>query len=181
MRKRMLIGTCALLIAFAIPGHAQTTDKYYAEPYAFFGRRTSTPGTNSAGGGFDVFPYKGIAVGGDVGTTIGNPDGRITLWSAGGSYHFFCCRYQRRVEPFLGAGFTYLAGSVNTHGISYPNSSGQNRNGSNFNGGLIVWPAKHLGVRFEVRDYRTFVSYGALENVVPGGKFVEMRIAAVLR
>ena len=46
---------------------------------------------------------------------------------------------------------------------------------------MIAWPAKHLGVRFEVREYRMFVSYGALENVIPGGKFVEFRIAVTLR
>ena len=45
----------------------------------------------------------------------------------------------------------------------------------------VAWPTKHVGVRFEVREIRTFVSYGALENVAPGGKFVEFRIAFTLR
>jgi hypothetical protein len=173
-----------LLVACAALGQAQTTGKpgkYYGEGYAFFGRRNSTPGTNVGGVGGDIFIYKGLAAGGDVGTTVGNPDNRITVGSVGSSYHFLCCRAERKVEPFVGAGYSYLSGDINTHGIDYPFSSGQDRSGPNFNQGLIVWPTKHVGVRFEVREYRMFVSYGALENVIPGGKFVEFRIAATLR
>ena len=73
-----LLGVCAAL------GQAQTTGqsgKYCCEGYAFFGRRTSTPGTNVGGVGGDIFIYKGLAVGGDAGTTVGNPDNRITIWS----------------------------------------------------------------------------------------------------
>src|SRR5439155_8195830 len=94
-----LLGVCAAL------GQAQTTGqsgKYCCEGYAFFGRRTSTPATNVGGVGGDIFIYKGLAVGGDAGTTVGNPDNRITIWSVGSSYHFLCCRAERKVEPFIG-------------------------------------------------------------------------------
>jgi len=173
-----------LLVIGGAPGQAQTTDKsdkYYGEAYAFFGRRNSTPGTNVGGAGLDFLIYKGIAVGGDVGTTVGNPDDKITIWSAGSSYHFLCCRYQRKVEPFAGAGYSYLSGDINTHGYTYPWDPGNDRSGPYFNQGLIAWPAKHVGVRFELREYRTFVSYGALENVIPGGKVFEVRIGVTLR
>ena len=185
MRKaKIALAAWTLLVVCAALGQAQTTgksDKYYGEGYAFFGRRNSTPGTNVGGVGGDILIYKGIAVGGDVGTTVGNPDNRITVWSAGSSYHFLCCRYEQKVEPFAGVGYSYLSGDINTHGYIYPFDPGQDRSGPYFNQGLIAWPTKHLGVRFEVREYRMFVSYGALENVIPGGKFVEFRIAAMLR
>jgi len=185
MRKaKIAMWAWILLVVCAALGQAQTTNKsgkYCCEGYAFFGRRTSTPGTNVGGVGGDIFIYKGLAVGGDVGTTVGNPDNRITIWSVGSSYHFLCCRADRKVEPFIGAGFSYLAGDINTHGYIYPFDPGQDRAGPNFSQGLIAWPAKHLGVRFEIREYRMFVSYGALENVIPGGKFVEFRIAVTLR
>jgi hypothetical protein len=185
MRKaKIVLWTWILLMVCAALGQAQTTnnsDNYCCEGYAFFGRRNSTPGTNVGGVGVDLVLYKGLAVGADVGTTVGNPDNRITVWSAGSSYHFLCCRADRKVEPFIGTWFTHLAGHINTHGLIYSADPGQDRDGHNFSQGLIVWPAKHLGVRFEVREYRMFVSYGALEDVIPGGNFVEFRIAVTLR
>lgn len=160
---------------------AQATDKYYGEAYAFFGRRNARAGANVAGVGADLFPYKGIAVGGDVGTTVGDPDNRITIRSVGSSYHFLCCRYDRKVEPFVGAGYSWLSGDINTHGYIYPFDPGNDRSGPYFNQGLIAWPTKHLGVRFEIREYRMFVSYGALENIIPGGNVVEFRVAVTVR
>jgi len=97
-----LLGVCAAL------GQAQTTGqsgKYYCcEGYAFFRRRTSTPGTNVGGVGGDIFIYKGLAVGGDAGTTVGNPDNRITIWSVGSSYHFLCCHADRKLNPLSAPG-----------------------------------------------------------------------------
>src|SRR5947208_8002811 len=124
------------LMVGAVFGQAQTTDKsgqHCCEGYAFFGRRNSTPGTNVGGVGGDIFMYKGLAVGGDVGTTVGNPDNRITIGSVGPSYHFLCCRDEQKVEPFIGGGYSYLTGDINTHGITYPNSLGPERSGPNFN------------------------------------------------
>jgi hypothetical protein len=181
MGKTIAIAASALLLVIPARGRAQTKNKYCCEGYVFFGRRTTAPGTSVAGVGGDVIVYKGLAAGGDVGTTVGNPDNKITIGSAGLSYHFLCCRADRKVEPFIGAGFSYLAGNINTHGVDYPWDPGQDRAGPSFSQGLIAWPAKHVGVRFEVREYRMFVSYGALENVIPGGKFVEFRVAVMLR
>jgi len=181
MRKTIALAAWALLLVVPASGQEQTKKRYCCEGYVFFGRRTSTPGTNVGGVGGDLLIFKGLAVGGDFATTIGSPDNTIRIGSVGGSYHFLCCRADRKVEPFFGAGFSYLAGDINTHGIDYPFSSGQDRTGHNFNQGLIVWPTKHVGVKFEVREYSFFVSYGALENVIPGGNFVEFRIALTLR
>jgi hypothetical protein len=185
MRKaKIAMWAWILLVVCVALGQAQTTDKsgkYYGEAYAFFGRRSSMPGTNVGGVGGEIFVYKGIGLGGDVVTTVGNPDDKITIGSVGSSYHFLCCRLSRKVEPFVGAGYSYLSGDINTHGIDYPFSSGQDRSGPYFNQGLIAWPLKYLGVRLEVREYRMFVSYGALENVIPGGSFVEVCIGATLR
>lgn len=107
--------------------------RYWAEGYAFFGRRSGTPGTNIGGAGGDVFIFKGLAAGGEVDTTIGNPDVKITISSADASYHFLCCRVNRRVEPFAGGGFSYLTGDIKTpHGLVYLYSSNY-RTGPNFN------------------------------------------------
>jgi hypothetical protein len=183
---------CALAMICAVNAGAQTQnkdedkdrdrgkDKDYVEVYALFGRRSSRPGTTVAGGGGDIFVYKGLAVGGDVVTTVGNPDNKMTISSIGSSYHFFCCHATQRVEPFAGVGFSSLHGDINTHGYTYPVDPGQDRSGPNYNQGLVLWPTKHVGVRFEVKEYRMFVSYGALENVIPG-KFVEFHFGVALR
>src|SRR5579875_1266470 len=176
-----LVVLISFLFGLAQLASAQTSGhRYWGEGYAFFGRRDTTPGTSIGGVGGDAFVFKGLAAGGEVATNVGNPDDRITIGSVDASYHFFCCRARRKVEPFVGGGFSYLWGDINTHGFIYPYSS-QDRDGPNFIQGLIVWPAKRVGVRFEVREYRMFVSYGALENVIPGGNPVEFCIGFTFR
>jgi hypothetical protein len=181
MSKTIMTGSCVLLLLIPAMGRAQTKDKFCCEANAFFARRATTPGTSVAGGGADVFIYKGLAAGGDFGTTIGNPDDRITIGSVGASYHFLSRDAKRKLEPFVGAGYSFLKGGINTFGYVYPFDPGQDRSGPSFSQGVIFWPAMHLGARFEVREYRMFVSYGALENVIPGGKFVEFRLGVAFR
>lgn len=180
----LVMAAPVLLIAQQASGQGSaqpSAHRYWAEGYGFLGRRSGTPGTNIGGAGGDVFILKGLAAGGEVGTTIGNPDDKITIWSADASYHFFCCRANRRVEPFAGAGFSYLTGDIKTpDGVVYPDSSNY-RTGPNFNQGLIVWATKHVGVRFELREYRMFVSYGALEDAIPGGNPIEFHIGLTFR
>ncbi len=179
---KMLVAVIGWMLIAPGLALAQAPDRQYPfEGYVFLGRRTSTPGTSVGGVGGEVIFFKGIAAGGEVGTTVNNPDNRITIASADLAYHYQCCRASRKVEPFIAAGWSYLSGNINTHGYVFPFDPGQDRTGPNLGAGLIFWPAKHLGARFEVRQYRMFVSYGALENVIPGGHFVEFRIALTLR
>lgn len=179
MRKTIALWAWTLLVAFAAQGRAQTTSKHCCQGFAIFGRRTAPPGTKVGGVGGDIFIYKGLAVGGDVGKTRGNPDKKITITSVDVSYHFAYRKAWFRVEPFIATGGSYLAGHIKDNRI-YPNDPGQDRTGTNFSAGLAFWPIKWVGARFEVRDYNFFVSYGALENVIPGGHFVEFRIALTL-
>lgn len=179
--KKVIVTAVLLLVVPALARAQAYGHRYWGEGYAFYGRRTGTPGTSIGGAGGEVFIYKGLAAGGEVGTTIGNPDDRITIGSADASYHFFCCRASRKVELFAGGGYSYLWGDINTHGYTFPESLGQDRYGPNFSQGLIVWATKRVGVRFEVREYRMFVSYGALEDVIPGGNPVEFHIGVTFR
>jgi len=180
MRKTIAIWAWTLLVIFAAQGRAQSTSNYCCEGYAFFGRRTSTPGTNVGGVGGDIFIYKGLALGGDVGTTVGNPDNKITIGSGDVSYHFASRNPRFKVEPFIAAGWSYLAGQIKT-AIEYPFNPGNDRTGPNISAGSAFWPTKRVGARFEFRVYKFPVSYGALENVIPGGDFVEFRIAFTVR
>ncbi len=62
MRHRMAMITLLLLVVSVAPTHAQDTDKFYAEGYGFWGRRNSSPGTSIAGGGGEVFVFRGLGV-----------------------------------------------------------------------------------------------------------------------
>jgi hypothetical protein len=151
MRKMIAIWAWTLLVVFTARGQAQTTSKYCCEGYAFFSRRTSTPGTNVGGVGGDIFIYKGLAVGGDVGTTLGNPDNKITIGSADVSYHFACRNARLKVEPFIATGWSYLAGHIKT-AIEYPFNPGQDRTGPNLSvGRCSVGEQPRLGVERRAR------------------------------
>lgn len=174
-------GLADVPVSAATHERTEASGKYYGDAYTFFGRRNAKAGANVGGAGADLFIYKGIAVGGDVGTTVGDPDNRITIGSVGSSYHFLCCRNDRKVEPIVGAGYSWLRGNINTHGYIFPFDPGQNRAGPYFNQGLAIWPTSHFGVRLEIREYGMSVSYGALEDVIPGGKVVEFRVGVTVR
>jgi len=179
LAKPLAIGT--LVLVFASGGWAQTNTRYCCEGYAFIAGRTTTPGTASGGVGGEIFIYHGLAVGGDVGTTLDNPDAKLTMGMGYMSYHFMCCRANRRVEPFVSWGIGYLVGDINTHGRIYYNIAGPDRLFNSPSGGVTLWPAKRLGVRFEVRRYAYAVSNGALLDVAGPSGFTEFRVAFALR
>ena len=73
----MVIAT--LVLVFASGGWAQTNTKYCCEGYVFIGGRTTRPSTASGGVGGEIFIYHGLGVGGDVGATLNNPYGKLTM------------------------------------------------------------------------------------------------------
>ena len=117
----------------------------------------------------------------DVGTTVGNPDDKITMVTAEGSYHLFCCRPSRKFEPFVGLGLGYVSGHINTHGIPYYGAGPDNRGGLSLGGGLAVWPIRHVGARLEVKHISTYCNYGPICNVLPGDGVAEFRTAITFR
>jgi len=181
MAKLLTVGILSLV--FAAPGWAQADKKYCCEGYAFIAGRSTTPATASAGAGGEIFVYHGLAAGGDVGTTLGNPDGKLTMSMGYVAYHFLCCRAKNKVEPFASLGVGYLVGDINTHGINYQDFfiAGPDRVFTSPSGGVTFWPKKRVGVRFEVRHYAYTVSNGALLNVAGPNGFTEFRVAFALR
>ena len=177
--KPMVIAT--LVLVFASGGWAQTNTKYCCEGYVFIGGRTTRPSTASGGVGGEIFIYHGLGVGGDVGATLNNPDGKLTMGMGYTSYHFLCCGAKRRVEPFVSWGVGFLDGDINTFGRIYYNISGPDRIFSSPGAGVTLWPAKRLGVRFEVRRYAYKVTNGSLLEVTGPSGFTELRVAFALR
>ncbi len=121
-----------------------------------------------------------LALPGDIGTTVANPDDKITIASFGGSYHFLSRQAKNRFEPFAGTGWGLLWSNINLHGVDYPGST-YNRNGPYLSQGLIIWPYKHFGARIEVREHRMFVSYGNLAEVFAGSTHVEFRLGVTFK
>jgi hypothetical protein len=158
---KKLVAAVGLLLVIATGGRAQAEHHYRGEGYLYFAPATS--GTSVVGAGGEGFIYKGFALGLDTGSTL-NKDAGVWITSADAYYHFHCCRARSRVEPFIAGGYTVLA-------IAGTNSA------LNFGGGVAIWAAKRVGVRFEVRDHTP--NNGEL----PGrqNNFVEFRIGFTFR
>jgi hypothetical protein len=181
MTKRAVVAAGALLIVFSSGGLAQTNTHHCCEGYVFYGRRTTTPGTNALGGGGTLLVFKGLGLSGDVGKTLGNPDDQITMVTGDLSYHLSCCRPSQKFEPFAGLGLGLLFGQINTHGIAYPGAGGDDRGGLSLGGGLVIWPTRRVGARFEFKHISTYCNYGPICNDLPGNGVVESRIAITFR
>jgi hypothetical protein len=135
----VLIGT--LLVFLPTLVSAQTSS-YRGQGYVFFGPGAAsnfgnTDGTFHVGGGGEVFLYRELAGGAEIGylapwKTAG--DG-IGVFSLDGSLHF---DRTAKLTPFITAGYT-RAGRAN---------------GINFGGGIEWWFRERKGLRLEFRDYR---------------------------
>ena len=97
--------------------------------------------TVHVGGGVDVRIYKGLTVEADLGI-VGGGD-KLGIFSSGVSYRFLNATQNRRLVPYLTAGYT---GALTTI------ESGGGENWFNFGGGVDYWIGQRKGVRLEFRD-----------------------------
>ncbi len=133
----------ASLIAIGMAATACSQESYRGQGYFQYGIGRAPGGGNAQqiGGGGDVFVYKGLAAGGELGylyTSEAFTYG-VGLFSANGSY-YFNRKASARFSPFVSAGYS----------LAFRSSS---ENLYNFGGGVTWWMARHVGLRFEFRDY----------------------------
>jgi len=85
-----------------------------------------------------------------AGPPIASDSATTLLGSANLSYHFLPSTTDRKLEPFLTAGYSLFFRAGISHGY-------------NVGGGLNVWLDKTVGTRFEIRDqeswYRETLSF----------------------
>ncbi len=145
MKKLLLLTPLFLLIAPEFL-QAQTPDKPAGHGYVFFapGGASNSGFTNStmhAGGGGDIFVWKGLGAGAELGAIwpTENIAGIIGVLSVNGSYHFYGST-PRKVVPFVTSGYTLLfrEGTANA---------------TNVGGGVTWWFREKTGLRLEFRDH----------------------------
>jgi hypothetical protein len=151
-----LIATAALLLV--MPAWAPAQDNFQPPRvlvYGFGGGATNRMGVN-AGFGTEVYIYKGLAIGPELGAAgIGGranslPDSNpnlIGVDSLDVSYHFFTAKSRGAIAPFVAGGYSAFFGQdTNTPG-------GNVQSGYNAGAGLDVMATKYFGVRIDVRYY----------------------------
>lgn len=139
---------CILAVLGMAPAAlAQTPDHARAEAYVLtapFGEAPWGRKTIYVSGGGQIFLFKGLGIGAEVGPVITRAETSVSyvygLGSANLSYHFPRLTDHDKIEPFFTAGYsaTFRAGV---------------QNGWNAGAGVNVWVKKNVALRFEVRDY----------------------------
>lgn len=136
----------AAILAVCLGVQLAAAQSYNGHAYAFFGvdaLPNASPGDAlSVGGGGEVFLWKGLAAGGDVGYVgpRGRYDAGVGLGSVNGSYHAVNRAHPARFVPFVTAGYgvAFRSGTLNLWNIG---------------GGATWWFSRHAGLRTEVRSF----------------------------
>jgi hypothetical protein len=180
---KKLITTASLLILFPMLVSAQsapsTDHPSRGDGYLFFGLgNVSNNGANGfstkfavvehVGGGGEVFLYKGLGVGAEVGYAHWGANGNVA-WIPSGDvlFHLRGNKPRARVDPFVLGG---ISGYI-------PTSHGNRGSvADNLGGGVNLWFSKYYALRLEFRDYTT----GEL-NLAPGRNYASFRIGVTFR
>ena len=133
------------LLVLSATGQAQEAQPPRGRGYVFFApgtvsNRSERATTLHIGGGYERLVYKGLGVGSEIGIQKEGGD-TYALFSANGSYHFTNLAPNRKIVPFLTAGYS---GAFNGEG---------GENWFNFGGGLDYWLRPTKALRLEVRDH----------------------------
>jgi len=117
--------------------------------YGFVGAGTHEM-SPTAGFGGEVYVFKGLGIGAEVGVggldIHGDQNMMIGVGSADLSYHFFPKKIRGNAAPFVAGGYTLFFGHNAADG-----EKDVTPDGFNIGGGVDVFATKHVGVRFDVR------------------------------
>jgi len=151
---RKLIAEAALLLMVSALASAQNADyQPRGVGYVFAGGGTHSMGL-TAGFGGEAYIAKGLGLGAEVAaggltTTDNYGQSNMTgLGSADVSYHFFPKKIQGNASPFVAGGYTLFFGHN-----AVDRGKDVTTDGFNVGGGVDLFGAKHVGVRFDVRYY----------------------------
>jgi len=143
-----------IISALAVTLNAQA-DRHSGQGYAFVApHATGDEFGNilSLGAGGEVFLYRGLAAGSDIAYVFprGYANEGIGLLTLNPSYHFVNAERSNRFAPFVTGGYAlaFRGGAASLF---------------NFGGGTHYWFSRRLGVRFEVRNYRTTTEVATTE------------------
>ena len=95
--------------------------------------------TYQLGGGGESFIYKGFGVGAEIAAAGPATGFEYGVGSVNFSYHLLPGLSERKLEPFVSAGYTFFL----VNGVT---------SGANAGAGVNWWLSKNLALRFELRD-----------------------------
>lgn len=153
MKPILLLCTAALALSAQAPR---------VQAHAFFSFDNPPGGSfnfNTAGGGLDVFAYKGLAVSPSAGYLFSREAANrgAALVTLNGSYHFLRGK-GRKFEPFVTAGYGTFANFSDSQSMF------------NYGGGATYWFHKRLGARVELLNFQTN-AYRELTSIRVGISF----------
>jgi hypothetical protein len=163
--RKLIAAAVLLLMAPAVASAQGGEHQYRGQGYFVFGMGTASAGGEapdlfvvSAGGGGEFFVYKGLGMGAEASYAHLGRGPDLQAWIASGdlSYHFDRNARRGKTDPFvvLGvSGFFPTRGLPAGNSVFFPDESGRGEPAGNFGGGVNLWFAKRVGLRFEVRDY----------------------------
>ena len=142
---KALIGITALLLTLPLLASAQTPNSSRGEGYVFFGlgARDTGSGALHIGGGGEGFVYRRLGLGAEIGAVWpwSGPGGEEEgLGSANLSYHFLPKTMDKRLEPFVTAGYSMQFRAGIRHGV-------------NAGVGTNIWLRENLALRLEGRGH----------------------------
>jgi outer membrane protein with beta-barrel domain len=137
----------------------QTSPKYSAQGYLVLGVGDGdhARSTFHAGGGGEVFLYKGLGFGAEADYAHGSALGWAnSMWIGSGNltYHFGRKAKRGKADPFVALGPSGF----------FPASEGRGTVAVNLGAGVNIWLRQHTGLRLEVRN---FVNAGSAANGWP--------------
>lgn len=172
---RTVVAATVLLICIPASLPAQNGSRQYrGEGYLFFGLGDSRlycyrcGAVVHVGGGGDLFLYKGLAAGAEVGYAHWGSYTSTQAWVGAGSisYHFRPPAAHGKIEPFILAGGTGF----------FPTSEGRGAPAGHFGGGVNFWLRERTALRLEIRD--TVSREG---NGYPGPHYISFRVGVTFR
>ncbi|OLD57174.1 MAG: hypothetical protein AUG12_04890 [Acidobacteria bacterium 13_1_20CM_2_57_8] len=148
-----------IFFAFAASASAQPATSRW-NGYLFFAPGASEIGSTAGratihiGGGGEAFIYHGLSLGAEVGPIISwSPPGSgfrsdvHGLGSANIAYHFLPKTTERKLEPFLTAGYSLFFSGLSVPGRGLTGT----QSGYNVGGGVNLWFQRKYAIRLEVR------------------------------
>ncbi len=167
LRNLVMLGLFCLIPAGECVAQVRGDD-YHGHGYVYVAPGGLTAGGSTLaaiglGAGGEAMLYKGLAAGADVGWQGPTQSFRngFGLASFNGAYHFVSSQHERRLVPFVTAGYTR----------SFGNQSGANL--ANYGAGVQYWFKENWAFRVEGRDH--------INTTGPVAHAWQIRLAIVFR
>jgi len=160
LKNGYLLLLLLIIVLLPCPGRAQNSRDHDHYGYLSAGGGTTTSGGTilSLAGGVDLFVYRNLAVGGELGVLFPSASvgALVGVFSPNLSWHLRRGGDNGRIAPFVTGGYSLIFRQAAISGL-------------NFGGGVTWWFKDGRGLRVEARDYFAVADPGHHLIVVRAG------------